>query len=84
MSILPQFLMQSQVSPALAKYVICHHKLVDILICLGDEQYSRWIYSYEDTSVIHLKITIDTSRIYYSESNTDQGINGEHCIFCLC
>lgn len=30
----------SQVSPALAKYVISHCEVVDILIYLGDEQYS--------------------------------------------
>lgn len=30
----------SQVSPALAKYIICHHKSVDVLISLGNEQRS--------------------------------------------
>lgn len=35
----------SQVNPAFAKYVISHCKVVDILICLGDEQYSGLIYS---------------------------------------
>lgn len=49
-----------------------------------DEQYSGLIYSYKDIGVIRHKITIGTSRMYYSESNTDQQINGEHCGFYLC
>lgn len=74
----------SQVSPALAKYIICHHKSVDVLISLGDEQRSGWTYSYEYASVIHHKSTIGTGKIYFSESNTDQQISGERSIFYLC
>lgn len=73
----------SQVSRAFAKYTISHHKVVAILICLVDTQDSRWIYSYEDISVIHKIYTIDVSRVYYSENNTDQQTNGEHCMFYL-
>lgn len=73
----------SQVSPALAKYIIFHHKSVDVLISLGDEQCSGWTYSYEYASLIHHKSTIGTGKIYYSESNTDQQISGERSIFYL-
>lgn len=74
----------SQVSPALAKYIICHHKSVDVLISLGDEQCSGWTYSYDYASLIHHKSTIGTGKIYFSESNTDQQISGERSIFYLC
>lgn len=73
----------SQVSPALSKYITCHHKSVDLLNSLGDEQHLGWMYLYEYASVIHHKSTIGTSKIYFSESNTGQQIGGEHCMFYL-